>query len=51
MLVPCYPPIQATAIGIEDETDDESVSVTEYRSKLDTLGYIRVTRHDVLVML
>ena len=51
VLVPCYPPIQATAIGIEDETDDEPVSVAEYRSKLGTLGYIRVTRHDVLVML
>ena len=54
VLVPCHPLIQATAIGIEEETggdDDEPVTVVEYRSKLGTLGYIRVTRHDILVML
>ena len=54
VLVPCYPLIQPTAIGIEEETgddDDEPVTVAEYRSKLGTLGYIRVTRHDILVML
>ena len=37
VLVPCYPLIQATAIGIEEETgddDDEPVTVAEYRSKL-----------------
>ena len=54
VLVPCHPLIQATAIGIEEETDnyyDEPVPEAEYRTKLGTLGYIRVTRHDALVTL
>jgi hypothetical protein len=53
VLVPCHPLIQATSIDIEEEIDedDKPVTMVEYRSKLGTLGYIRVTRHDILVML